>query len=106
MWPDLDIGSDGSIAAGWVDAPFWIQHQGTLITDRSLDGGVSFGQDVPAVSFWCIPQTLNDLTAMPGLPTHVAQSYAAMAVDPSNPLRIGALFAAVVFLSGRKRGLS
>ncbi len=94
LWPDLDIGSDGSIAAGWVDAPFWIQHQGTLITDRSLDGGVSFGQDVPAVSFWCIPQTLNDLTAMPGLPTHVAQSYAAMAVDPSNPLRIGAVFAA------------
>ena len=94
LWPDLDIGSDGSIAAGWVDTPFWVQGQGTLVADRSLDGGLSFGRDVPAVSFWSVPQMLNDLSPMPRQPTHTAQSYVSVAVDPSNPRRIGAVFAA------------
>ncbi len=93
LWPDVDVGSDGSIAAGWVDTPFWLQHQGTFVFDRSTDGGVTFGQDVPAVTFWCVPQQMTDQTAIPGQNSRFAQSYVSVAVDPSNPRRIGAVFA-------------
>ncbi|MBU1071733.1 glycoside hydrolase, partial [bacterium] len=92
LWPDVDVGPDGSIVAGWVDTPFWLQHQGTLMVDRSIDGGVTFGQDVPAVSFWCVPQTMTDQAG--GGQTRFAQSYTSVAVDRSNPQRIGAVFAA------------
>ncbi len=94
LWPDLDVGADGSVTAAWTDSPYWMQHQGTLVVDRSVDGGVTFGPDVRALSFWAIPQTLTDLTGPPGQPTTFALSYPSVAVDPGNPNRIGVAFAA------------
>jgi hypothetical protein len=90
LWPDLDIGSDGSVAVGWLDTPVQAQHQGDLYFDRSTDGAVTFGADVPVTSFWCVPSWLRD-AAMAN--THNAFSYCSVAVDPSNPLRIGMAYA-------------
>ena len=94
LWPDVDVGPDGSLAAAWLETPYWMQHQGQIITDRSYDGGVTFNPDVPAVTFWAVPQSLTDQTPMPGQQSYFAMSYPSVAVDPGNPSRIGIAFAA------------
>lgn len=91
LWPDIDVGADGRVAAVWTDSPFWMQHQGTVMFDQSLDGGATFGQDVPVTSYWAVPQMLTDAA---GAPSYTALSYAVDAVDPGNPLRIGVVYAA------------
>jgi hypothetical protein len=90
LWPDLDIGSDGREVVAWLDTPVQAQHQGDLYFDQSLDGGLTFGADIPVTSFWCVPTMLRDAAFAN---THNAFSYCSVAVDPSNPLRIGMAYA-------------
>ena len=91
LWPDIDVGNDGRVVAAWSDSPFWMQHQGTIMFDQSINGGVTFGPDVPAATYWAVPQMLTDAAFQP---SYAALSYPAVAVDPGNPNRIGLVYAA------------
>ncbi len=91
LWPDLAVGPDGRVFGGWLDTPYWMQHQGAIYVDSSPDAGMTWGRDVPAVTFWAVPQTFTDVT---GIPTYTAMSYPSIEVDPSNPLRVCVVYAA------------
>ena len=90
-WPDPAVGNDGRLAVGWLEMPATLWHQGQIWTDVSTDGGQSFAQDIPAVTFWTVPTTL---TGVGGMPSYQAMSYPSVEVDPSNPNRIGIVYAA------------
>ncbi|MFH1844359.1 MAG: sialidase family protein, partial [bacterium] len=91
LWPDLDPGSDGRVVVGWLDTPYWYQAQGQIVTDQTFDGGATFGQDVPAVTFWTVPQTQLDVAFAP---TNNAMSNCSVAVNPGDPNHIGIAFVA------------
>ncbi len=90
LWPDLAVGPNGDLYAAWLDTPYWFNHQGTIWIDRSTDGGATFGTDVPAVSFWNVPQMLTDTG---GQPTYAAIGYPSCEVDPSNASHVCAVYA-------------
>jgi len=85
LWPDLAVASNGDLLAAWLDTPYWFHHQGTIWSDRSCDGGASFGTDVAAVTFWTAPRMLTDAA---GQATYSAVSYPSCEVDPTNPAHV------------------
>jgi hypothetical protein len=98
LWPDPAVGPNGDVAVAWLDSPVaaWTpapltpSAPGQIWFDRSTDGGLSFGRDVPVISFWTVPTQMNDAA---GQPTRTAMSYASVEVDPSNPSHIGIVYA-------------
>jgi len=98
LWPDLAVGPNGDIAAAWLDSPVAVwtpsalapSAPGQIWFDRSIDGGQSFGRDVPVISFWTVP---TQMTSTAGQPTRTAMSYASVEVDPSNANHIGIVYA-------------
>jgi len=91
LWPDGAVAPNGNYHCAWLDTPYWFNHQGTIYADRSTDGGVSFGSDVPAVTFWAVPQMLTDTA---GQATYAAMSYPSIEVDESNSSHVCAVYAA------------
>lgn len=93
-WPDLAVGSDGTVHAAWLELPVatppGTQSQGQIWVDRSADGGVTWGQDTPAVTFWTVPQLLTDQTAQF---SYAAMSYPSIEVNPSNPQDVAIVYA-------------
>lgn len=90
LWPDNAVATNGDVHAAWLDTPYWYNHQGTIMTDRSIDGGQSYGTDVPAVTLWTVPQMLTDTG---GQPTYAAMSYPSIEVDETDDNHICVVYA-------------
>ncbi len=89
LWPDLAVGSDGRVHFAWLDSPLF-QTNARIQVDQTATASPPFGVDVTAVNFCAVPMMLTDVN---WVPTYSAMSYPSIEVDPSNPNRIGVVYA-------------
>ena len=91
--PDVVVASDGTIYVAWIDVDVTNQNPkpGTLLLDRSLDGGMSFGLDQVAQN---ITALANHVSTAALATDARSGSYPAIAVDPSSPLALYMIYAA------------
>jgi hypothetical protein len=91
--PDVAVASDGTTYVAWINVDVTNPNPkpGTLLIDRSFDGGVSFGSDLTVQSITAL--ALN-LTTGVGATDALSGSYPSIAVNPSNPQMVYIVYAA------------
>ena len=91
--PDVEVAPDGTVYVAWIDFDVTIANAnaGSLLIDRSFDGGVSFGPDLLIQAIDPLPK---NLTTAGGAPDARAGSYPSIAIDPANSQTVYAVWAA------------
>lgn len=92
--PDVVVASDGTIYVSWinVDVTNPLIKPGTLMLDRSTDGGITFGADRQVLTMNALPKWLHTST---GATDAWSGSYPVIGVHPSNPAEVYLAYAAV-----------
>jgi len=91
--PNVAVASDGTVYAAWldVDVTNTAAKPGTLMFDKSTDGGLTFGSDVSVAT---IRSVANNLSTSTGSGDDArARSYPSIAVDPANPQNVYLVYA-------------
>lgn len=91
--PDIAIASDGTVYLAWINVDVTVTgpKPGTLLLDKSSDGGVTFGVDN---AFLAITALAKNMTTGTGATDVTSGSYPSLAVDPTNPQRVHVAYAA------------
>lgn len=94
--PDVTVASDGTVYVAWIDVDVTNPNPkpGSLLIDRSSDGGVTFGPDSVVQP---ISALANHLSTASGLGTGDdarSGSYPVIATDPSTPATVYMAYAA------------
>lgn len=89
--PNVTVAADGTVYVAWLDYPVTSGGQvpGTLLLDRSFDGGQTWGPDTFVRTILTLPNRLNG----PGGPDVVARSYPCLESSPTNPLELYMVYA-------------
>ena len=85
--PTLDVGKDGTIYLVWMDYNVQTGGQGVIFLDRSTDGGVSWGTDIPVDTIGLPPLHLNMNTGAR------AKGAPVIRVMPSDPMHLILVYA-------------
>lgn len=92
--PDVAVASDGTVYVAWIDVDVTnpAPKPGTLLIDRSFDGGATFGADSTAQAISALG---NHLSTGTGVADDARSgSYPAIAVDPANSQTVYMVYAA------------
>ena len=85
--PTLDVGKDGTIYVAWMDYNVQTGGQGIIFLDKSTDGGISWGPDIPVDTIDLPPLHLNMNTGVR------AKGAPVVRVLPSDPNHVFIVFA-------------
>ncbi len=85
--PTLDVGKDGTIYVVWMDYNVQTGGQGIIFLDKSTDGGVTWGPDIPVDTIILPPLHLNGNTGIR------AKGAPVIRVLPSDPNHLCLVFA-------------
>jgi len=94
--PTVAVAPDGTVYLAWIDVNVLTQgpKPGSLMIDRSFDGGVTFGLDIVAQSITALPKNLSTTSGAGTFDDVISGSYPVIAVDPSNSLTVYMAYAA------------
>jgi hypothetical protein len=85
--PTLDVGKDGTIYVAWMDYNVQTGGQGIIFLDKSTNGGISWGPDIPVDTIDLPPLHLNMNTGVR------AKGAPVVRVLPSDPNHVFIVFA-------------